>query len=273
MRSLLLAVLIPAALSAAPALQIVKPIISQSDGGEPDAPGFEHIAGETLYFSCRVDGFMKDESNKVHVAYSVQAFDPRGLALDEIYKNDAFEEVLPQDKDWQPKIETELAIPPLVPAGDYKIVVKAEDLLAKTTVEQAVPFRIRGAKLEPSATLTIRNFGFYRGEDEAQALAKPIYHNGNQMWARFDITGYKYGSPNNKVDVSYVVSIMSGERVLKTFDPAVEHSEAFYPKPWIPASMGVPLNSVQAGEYTLVIRVKDAVGNQTTEARRTFTVQ
>ncbi len=272
MRSLLLAALIPAALSAAPALQVVKPVISQSDGGEPDAPGFEHIAGETLYFSCRIDGFTKDQSNKVHVAYSVQAFDPRGIALDEIYKNEVFDEVLPQDKDWQPKVETELAIPPLVAAGEYKIVVKAEDLLAKTSTELAVPFRIRGAKMEPSSTLVIRNFGFYRGEDEAQALAKPLYRNGNQMWARFDITGYKYG-PNNKVDVSYVVSIMGGERVLKTFDPAAEQSESFYPKPWIPASLGVPLNTVQPAEYTLVVRVKDAVGNQTAEIRRTFTVQ
>jgi len=79
MRSLLLAALIPAALVAAPALQIVKPIVSQSDGGEPDAPGFEHIAGETLYFTCHIDGFTKDASNKVHVAYSVQALDPRGI--------------------------------------------------------------------------------------------------------------------------------------------------------------------------------------------------
>jgi hypothetical protein len=272
MRSLLLAALIPALLSAAPALQIVKPIISQSDGGEPDAPGVEHVAGETLYFTCRVDGFTKDPTNKVRVAYSVQAFDPRGAALDEIYKNEVFDEVLPQDKDWQPKIETELAIPPLAPAGEYKIVVKAEDLLAKTSTETSVAFRIRGTKMEPASALVIRNFGFYRGEDEAQAMAKPLYHNGNEMWARFDITGYKYG-PNNKVDVSYVVSILGGERVLKTFDPAAEQSESFYPKPWIPASLGVPLNKVQAGEYILVIRVKDAVGNQTAETRRTFTVE
>jgi len=118
----------------------------------------------------------------------------------------------------------------------------------------------------------IRNFGFYRGEDDAQALAKPVYRNGSQVWARFDITGYKYGA-NNRVDVSYVVSIMSGERVLKTFDPAVEQSESFYPKPWIPATFNVPLNSVQAGDYTLVVRVKDAAGNQNIETRKTFTVQ
>ena len=273
MRILLLAALLPVALLAAPGLQVVKTVVSQSDGGDPDAPGYEHVAGETLYFSCRVDGFTKDESNKVRVAYSVQAFDPRGAALAEVYKSEVFDEVLPQDKDWQPKIETALEIPPLVPAGEYKIVVKVEDVFAKTSTESAIPFRIRGTKIDTAGALTVRNFGFYRGEDEAQPLAKALYRNGNQMWARFDITGYKYGAPTNKVDVSYVVSIMSGERVLKTFDPAGEKSEAFYPKPWIPAAMGVPLNNVQAGEYTLVVRVKDAVGNQNAEVRRTFTVQ
>ena len=126
--------------------------------------------------------------------------------------------------------------------------------------------------MEPSNALVIRNFGFYRGEDEAQPLARPLYHNGNQMWARFDITGYKYG-PNNKVDVSYVAVIMSGERTLKTFDPVLEQTESFYPKPWIPESMGVPLQSVQPGEYTLVLRAKDAMGNQAAESRHTFTVQ
>ena len=86
MRPLLLVALLPAALCAAAPLQIVKPVVSQTDGGEAEAPGFEHIAGETLYFSCRVVGFAKSEE-KVHLTYSVQAFDHKGVALAEIYKN------------------------------------------------------------------------------------------------------------------------------------------------------------------------------------------
>src|SRR5579872_6215494 len=131
MRSLLLIAVLPAVLSAAGTLQVVKPIISQMEGGTPDTPGFEHVPGETLYFSCRVAGYTKSPEEKVHIAYSVQAFDPKGVPLSELYKNDISDEVTAQDKDWQPKIETEVAIPPLVPSGAYKIVVKVQDLIAK----------------------------------------------------------------------------------------------------------------------------------------------
>jgi len=69
MRPLLLA-LLPALLSAAPALQIIRPFISQMDGGAPDPPGFEHAAGETLWVQCRVSGYTKSEDEKVHLKYS-----------------------------------------------------------------------------------------------------------------------------------------------------------------------------------------------------------
>ena len=59
MRRLLVFALLPAVACAAPALEIVKPIVSQMDGGAPDPPGFEHVPGEILYFTCRVAGFAK----------------------------------------------------------------------------------------------------------------------------------------------------------------------------------------------------------------------
>ena len=65
----------------------------------------------------------------------MQAFDPKGVPLDEIYKNEMKTEVSPQDKEWMPKIATEIPIPPLAGPGAYKIVVKVEDVIAKTTAE------------------------------------------------------------------------------------------------------------------------------------------
>ncbi len=274
MRSLLVWALIPAALSAAPALEIVKPIISQMEGGESDPPGFEHAGGETLFFSCRIAGFAKTGESKIHLAYSVQAFDSKGVPLVEIYKNELSDEVLPQDKDWQPKIETSVAVPPLVAPGQYKIVVKVEDLVAKTSAEMPVPFRIRGRTVAPSDTLAVRDFRFYRREEDTQALVKAAYRMGDQLWAKFDIVGYKYG-PNNKVNVSYVVSILSASgKVLWTQpDPAVEQSESFYPKPYVPAVMNLDLKTVKPAEYTMLVQVKDAVGSQSFEAKQNFTVE
>ena len=39
MRSLIGLLLLPGLLAAAPALQVVRPIVSQMDGGTPDPPG------------------------------------------------------------------------------------------------------------------------------------------------------------------------------------------------------------------------------------------
>lgn len=274
MRPLLFA-LLPAILSAAPALQIVRPIISQMDGGASDPPGFEHAAGETLWVQCRVAGYSKTENEQVHLKYSVQAFDPKDVPIDELYSNELKAEAGPQDKDWQPKIATSISIPPLAGAGDYKIVFKVEDVVANTKAELAVPFKVRGRKVDPSDTLTVRNFQFFRDEDGTQPAEKPFYRPGDGVWARFDIIGYKFG-PKNKVDVSYVTSVIApGGKVLWTQpEPAAEQSESFYPKRYVPAAMGINLTkTIRPGEYTINVKVTDAVGSQTYETKFPFTVE
>jgi hypothetical protein len=275
MRPLLILAFLPTVLAAAPALQIVKPILSQMDGGASDPPGFEHIPGEVVFFSCRIAGYTKSENEKVQLRYSVQAFDPKGVPLDEIYKNEMTVEVSPQDKDWQPKIATSLALPPLAPLGDYKIVVKAEDVLAKTSAELSVPFKLRGHAVESSDTLIVRNFQFFRDEDATRPAEKPLYKPGDGVFAKFDIIGFQYGE-RNKIDVSYVTSVLApGGKVLWTQpEPAAEQSESFYPKHYVPASMGINLTpTIRPGEYIISVAVKDAVGGRTYEAKFPFTIQ
>src|SRR5579872_439931 len=195
-------------LAAAPALQIVKPAISQMDGGAVDPAGATHTPGEIVYFSCRVANFTNTPEEKIHLTYSVQAFDPLGAPLEEVYKNEISDEVGPQDKEWMPKVAIEIAISPLGLSGTYKIKVKVDDLVAKSSAELEVPFEVRGRSVAPSDTLVVRNFRFFRNENDTQPVEKAIYKPGDGVWAKFDITGYKFG-PGNKVDVSYVTSVLN----------------------------------------------------------------
>jgi len=266
--------LLPALLSAAP-LQILRPMVSQADGGAPDPAGFEHLAGETIWVMCRVAGYSKSESEQAHLKYSVQAFDPKGVALDEPYTNEIKAEVGPQDKDWQPKIATEIAIPPLAGPGAYKIVVKVEDALSKESAELPIPFKVRAHEVEPSETLTVRNFQFFRDEEGTQPVGKAVYKPGDGVWAKFDIIGYKFGE-KNRVDVSYVTSVIApGGKVLWTQpEPATDKSDSFYPKRYVPAAMGINLTkTIRPGEYTIAVQVKDAVGGQEFEAKYPFTIE
>jgi hypothetical protein len=275
MRSILLLAFLPACLVAAPALEIVKPAIAQSDGGDALPANFAHTAGETMFFTCNISGFTKSPEEQIHLTYSVQAFDPKGVPLAEIYKNEAQEEVGPQDKSWLPKVETQIVLPDILQPGTYKIVVKAADLLAKTSADLSVPFEVRGREVAPSATLTVKNFRWFHNEEEPRAMSQSIYHAGDNMYMKFDMTGYKYGE-NNKVDVSYVASLVlaNGKAIYTQPEPAVEQSEAFYPKPYISGEFGLSLQkNFQPGTYTIAIVVKDAVGKQNYEGKFQFIVQ
>jgi uncharacterized protein YfaS (alpha-2-macroglobulin family) len=261
-------------LAAAP-LQVVRPILSDSEGGAALPTGFEYRPGETLFFSCRLANYKKTPEEKVHLAYSVQAFDPKGVPLVELFKNDISTEVAPQDKEWMPRIATEIAIPPLIAGGTYRIEVKAEDLVGNSEAELSVSFQVRGRRLAPSDTLTIENFQFFRGEEDIQPVDKPIYRSGDSVWARFDITGFRYG-PGNQVDVSYVVSVLdSTGKVLWTQpEPTVERTGSFYPKLWVSASMSITIQgNTRPGEYFFSVEAKDGVGNQTYETKAAFTVE
>jgi hypothetical protein len=228
-----------------------------------------------LFFTCRIGGFSKTAEEKVHVAYSVQAFDSKGVPLTEIYKNEMQTDVSPQDKEWMPKISTEVQIPPLVASGTYKLVIKAEDLFAKTTAQLDVPFEVRGRKVEASDTLVVRNFEFFRNEDSTEPLEKAAYRPGDAVWARFDITGFKYGEKNH-IDVSYVTTVYSpsGKLLWTQPEPAMDRSESFYPKRYVQASMGITLlKDTKPGEFSIGVTVKDAVSGQTYETKQKFSVE
>jgi hypothetical protein len=233
------------------------------------------MPGETLYFTCRIAGFSKTAEEKVHVAYSVQTFDPKGVPLTEIYKNDQATEVTTNDKEWMPKIATEIQLPPLIGGGTYKLVIKAEDVFAKTSTSLEVPFVVRGHAVETSDTLTVRNFHFYRSEEATEPAEKAAYKPGDAVWARFDITGFKYGDKNH-IDVSYVTLVYSpsGKLLWTQPEPAMEQSDSFYPKRYVQASMGINLlKDTKPGEFSIGVKVTDNVGKQTFEEKYKFTVE
>ena len=173
MRPLLLA-LLPALLSAAPALQIIRPIIAQMDGGAPDPPGFEHVAGETLFFSAASPATPRSEDEKVHLEYSVQAFDPKGVPLDEIYKNELKAEVSPAGQG--------VACRRSRPRSRFRrwSARRVQDSGQGRRRGRARPppncpslSKSAATPSKPSDTLIVRNFQFFRDEEGTQPLERP----------------------------------------------------------------------------------------------------
>ncbi len=274
--TLLFAALLPALPAAAPdALSIIDATLSRSDDGVNEPKGSVHAPGELLFFTCRIANYTKSPEQKVNLAYSVQAFDSKGVALLDIYKNQIAEEVAPQDKEWLPKISTEIELPPALLSGTYKITVNVEDVVGHTKASLDVPFAVKGHAIEATPTLSVQNMRYYRGEDDPAPMTKAVYKAGDALWLRFDVTGYKFGQGNG-VHLNYVFSVLGadGSAIWTAPQPIVEESESFYPKPFVSGAFSIQVQAaVKPGEYAIGVKATDLVGKQTVEAKQPFTVQ
>jgi len=273
---LLLFVLLAGSLwGAAAPLAVVRPTVSDRDGGAAVPSSFMHDPGETMFFSFQVDGYTASSGDRVHLSYKLDAFDPHGVRIMQPAAAEIEETLAPEDKNWKPTVRQEIVIPPLADSGTYKIVISVTDLVAKATAAKEVPFEVRGRRVDASDTLVIRNIRFFRGEDDREALSKPAYRRGDAVWARFDIIGFKYGEANS-IDVSYDVAVLapSGKVLYSQPQAGADRSQSFYPKRYVPAVFSLATKpDTRPGEYTVSITAHDGVGNQTSEARQSFTIE
>ena len=273
---LLLALLLACSLWGATApLAVIRPTISDRDGGAAVPSSFVHNPGETMFFSFQVDGFAVSSGDRVHLSYKIDAFDARGVRIMEPAAAEIEETLAPEDKNWKPSVRQEIVIPPLADSGTYKIALSVTDVVSKATATKEVPFEVRGHRVDSSDTLVIRNVRFYRGEDDREALSKAAYRPGDAVWARFDIIGFKYGD-GNAIEVSYDVAVLgpSGKVLYSQPQAGVDRSQSFYPKRYVPAVFSLATtHDTRPGEYAVLITAHDGLGNQTFEARQSFTIE
>jgi hypothetical protein len=277
LRLFLPALIAGAAMAAVPAqLSIVKATVHQIED-EPATTDVSYVPGETIYFSCFVEGYRTTPppSTKVNLSYTVDAFDSHNTRITETITGKIESELSPQDKQWKPKLQHAIAVPPLADPGTYKVVAQVKDELAGTTASKEVAFQVRGHEVPSSDSLVVRNFHFYRDEEARDVLITPAYRPGDTVWARFDITGYKFAE-GNRMDVSYDVAVLSpsGKQIFKQENAAIEQSASFYPKRYLPGSLSLSLQpNTTPGNYTIAIVVRDAIGKQTSEVKEPFSIQ
>jgi hypothetical protein len=258
-------------------LAILKPALHQYEDGPALAPGTGFATGESVFLSFLVSGYQVSESedSQVNLVCRIDALDPQGVPLVATMRQEIRTTVSAEDKNWMPIVRQSFLIPPLAPPGDYRIVIVVEDLLASQEAKTEVHFPVRGRQVAPSDTLLARNVRFLRGEDDLQPLDPPVYRPGNPVWVRFDIVGYKSGE-KNRLQFSYGVSVLgpSGKTVYSEPQAALEDGQSFYPKHYLPGTFSLSLTAdVRPGTYTIVLTLRDEIGNQTVESKHEFTVQ
>lgn len=262
-------------------LAIVHPVFALSEDGPPEASDQDFVPAETIYFSCQVEGYRKvdkpDDYGKQNIAlqYQIEVRDKAGVLLKPIQEGKVETTVTQEDKDWKPKLRDSIVVPPLADTGEYTVFVKVSDELAKTLEEKRVVFRIKGRDVAPSDTLTVRNFRFLRSEDDAKALKVAAYSPGDPVWAKFDMTGYKFGE-KNQVDIDYGLTVLreDGSVAYQQPDAATQQIQSYYPQRYQPGELSLNLAKDQPlGKYTIVLSVHDNIGKQMYETRETFSVE
>jgi len=256
-------------------LKIAHAVVSQSEDGPALENGAVFQPGEVAFFSFQVENYKIGPSDKVQLTGHIQAFDGKGTAIVPRDEEAIGTSVGEEDKNWKPKLRLQIQIPSIAPPGSYKIRFDVTDRLSRRTASDTVSFPVGGSGVEPSATLAIRNFAFYRTQEDTNPLRIVAYRAGDMLWVRFDMTGYKYGE-QNAIDVTYDVAVLApgGKQLFAQEDAAVEKSQAFYPQPRVPGSFNLSLQSnMSIGVYTLVVTARDGIGNQKTEARGDFRVE
>jgi len=269
------------AIAADKPLAIVHPVFARSDDGPPEASDEDFVSGETLYFSCQAEGYRKaDKPNdygkqNVSLKIQIEVRDKSGALLKPIKDEKIETTVTQEDKDWRPKLRDTIVIPPLADTGEYTVLVKLSDELAKTTIEKPALFHIKGRAVAGSDTLTVRNFRFLRGEDDVRPLPVAAYRPGDSVWARFEMTGYKFGD-KNQVDIEYGLTVLREDGSVAYTEPqaANQKIETFYPQRYQPGVLNLNLAKDQPlGKYSIVLAVRDNLGKQMYETRETFSVE
>jgi hypothetical protein len=261
--------------SAAQTIRVARAVISQSEDGPAVESGTSFQPGDIAFFSFQVENYKTGPTGKVQLTGHIEAFDPKGTPIVPRDEEAIGTSVSDEDKDWKPKLRLQIQIPSIAPPGNYKVKFDVTDQQTHQTASGELAFPVGGKGVEAAGTLTIRNLGFYRSQDDEAPLRTVAYRAGDMLWVRFDVTGYQYGEQNS-IDVAYDVAVLApdGKQLFAQEDAAVEKSQAFYPQPWVPGAFNLSLQStMRAGAYTLAITARDAVGNQTTASRAEFRVE
>jgi hypothetical protein len=269
-----------AAASAQPSaksLAIERLALHQFEDGPLLAPEYMFVPGETAYFSCRVTGYRivrKEEEQNVKLAWQMSVVDPSGVEVEKDQAGRIEDRLLPQDKNWMPKFISSFVVPPFAPSGTYRVVVKIADEAGGVDTAGELSFQVHGRAVERSDTLVARNFQFLRAETDRTAMTAAIYHPGETLWARFDITGYKFGE-GNRLSVDYGLAVLraTGEQVFAQPVAASEAKDSFYPQRYVPGALSLTLDpAVPKGAYILLITVRDKLGDQAWETRQPFEI-
>jgi hypothetical protein len=268
-------------LRAAPRLAVERIALHQFEDGPVRDSSYEFLPGETAYFSCRLSGYqvrkLDDDRDEAKLSWSMEVRDPAGALLEPPAQGRIDAELFPEDTNWLPKFLRSFVVPAFAISGEYRISVQVRDEIAGSEVSGQLKFRVKGPDpgMDPGGKLTARNVVFLSAEDEAIGTRSGLYHPGSMAWIRMDVSGYKFGD-KNRFSISFGMALENAEgvRLFSQADAGTQTDESFYPQRYSTGTLTFNLGKdISPGVYTLVVTIRDTIGDQSYEVRAPFRVE
>jgi hypothetical protein len=262
------------------ALTVDRATLHQFEDGPVLPASHIFLPGETVFLGAWFKNYQvtaTDDRRNLKLSWRAEVADPAGIPVVASKDGQIADTLSPQDKDWAAKLNYQFTIPPYAGSGNYRVKLTAKDELSGTDVSAQVSVAVRGHFVEPSETLVARNLHFLRTEEDGPPITPPVFHPGEILWARFDITGYKFGA-KNAYSVEYGLAVLreTGEQVFAQPAAAADAHESFYPQRYVPGALSLNLAAnVPAGSYILVVTMQDKLDEDgvKAETRAAFRIE
>ncbi len=252
---------------------------SKSEGGAPLASPITFDPGEQVFMRSRVAGFRMAEVEfqryRVFLSYEVSAYDFRGVQIGETRKDIINEAIHQEDKGWLPTIEYALFVPPLAELGDYEIRIKLRDEISQRQASFTLPFHVKGKQLPALNSVSVINFGFYRGESDRSPMPEGVYRQGSTLWARFDVAGFQVAE-GNRFEVVCDVQIRNeeGQVLFQQPEALKETGSPEYPRRYVPGVFSLTIKPGTArGKYSVAVLARDALSQTSAEQVFPFSIE
>jgi len=231
-----------------------------------DRPDTRYEPGESATFRFDVSGY-DTSPGKGRVRIRFSARDPFDVVM--VKQVETIQEQ-PADelsfKGW-----ARISLPEYAWPGTYYIDFTIADLAANREVATSVPFTVAGAPIEPSDTLTLRNFRLTDGKD-GPLRQSAAYRAGDTLWIAFDVVGFKADGEGTVRFTEEAVVTWGSQRSDQMHLLDVDTRFSYVPRR-IPVTNHLTLGGMSPGDYVMTLTFADSIGNQRHEQPVRFTIQ
>ncbi len=254
-------------------------VFRQFEGGPAWVMGQTARSGDNLVFSFAIGGLKTfetdNEEKKIRYEWTAKALDPKGVALAEPASGKQETEILPEDKEWIPKVSGTIKLPDFLPGGSFHLTVSVRDAVADVSSKSEFSFPVAGPSLPSSLDFAISEVHFFRDESSSEAISPVAFRRGDAIWIRFQMSGFQT-NPAKEIHVRYGYELKNpaGKVVFSQRQALEERRSYFYSPAYLPALLSfTPDNKVPPGEYAVILTAEDAVSGQQAQSEQKFRIE